>query len=72
MPATYHNGACGFSFADGHAEIHKWRASLSSPRGLAVKFTNGADMPALLAPKAGDADISWMNFHGGRNTPATF
>jgi prepilin-type processing-associated H-X9-DG protein len=24
MPASYHNGACGFSFADGHAEIHKW------------------------------------------------
>jgi prepilin-type N-terminal cleavage/methylation domain-containing protein/prepilin-type processing-associated H-X9-DG protein len=24
-PATYHNNACGFSFADGHAEIHKWR-----------------------------------------------
>ena len=25
LPASYHNGACGFSFADGHAEIHKWR-----------------------------------------------
>jgi len=25
MPANYHNGACGFSFADGHAEIKKWR-----------------------------------------------
>ena len=25
MPASYHNGACGFAFADGHAEIHKWR-----------------------------------------------
>jgi prepilin-type N-terminal cleavage/methylation domain-containing protein/prepilin-type processing-associated H-X9-DG protein len=24
MPASYHNGACGFSFCDGHAEIHKW------------------------------------------------
>ncbi len=24
VPASYHNGACGFSFADGHAEIHKW------------------------------------------------
>ena len=24
-PASYHNGACGLSFADGHAEIHKWR-----------------------------------------------
>ncbi len=26
-PASYHNGACGFSFADGHAEIHKWQGS---------------------------------------------
>ena len=25
LPASYHNGACGFSFADGHSEIHKWR-----------------------------------------------
>jgi prepilin-type N-terminal cleavage/methylation domain-containing protein/prepilin-type processing-associated H-X9-DG protein len=24
VPASYHNGACGFGFADGHAEIHKW------------------------------------------------
>ena len=23
-PASYHNGAGGLSFADGHAEIHKW------------------------------------------------
>jgi prepilin-type N-terminal cleavage/methylation domain-containing protein/prepilin-type processing-associated H-X9-DG protein len=22
---TYHNNACGFSFADGHSEIHKWK-----------------------------------------------
>jgi prepilin-type N-terminal cleavage/methylation domain-containing protein len=24
MPASLHNGACCFSFADGHSEIHKW------------------------------------------------
>ena len=24
LPASYHNRACGFSFADGHAEIKKW------------------------------------------------
>ena len=24
-PGTYHNGACGFSFADGHSEIHRWK-----------------------------------------------
>ncbi len=23
-PASYHNKACGFAFADGHSEIHKW------------------------------------------------
>lgn len=26
-PASYHNGAGGISFADGHSEIHKWRSS---------------------------------------------
>ncbi len=29
IPASYHNGACGFSFADGHAEIHKWKSQSS-------------------------------------------
>ncbi len=24
IPASYHNRACGFAFADGHSEIHKW------------------------------------------------
>ena len=27
MPAYYHNGACGFSFADGHSEIKRWQVS---------------------------------------------
>src|SRR5207247_6548351 len=34
MPANYHNGACGFSFADGHAEIRKWK----DPDTLAKKI----------------------------------
>jgi prepilin-type N-terminal cleavage/methylation domain-containing protein/prepilin-type processing-associated H-X9-DG protein len=25
LPASYHNAACGIGFADGHAEIKKWR-----------------------------------------------
>ena len=25
LPASYHCGACGFGFADGHAEIKKWQ-----------------------------------------------
>ena len=35
IPAAYHNGACGISFADGHAEIKKWKdptvLALNSP-----------------------------------------
>jgi len=27
-PATYHAGASGLSFADGHSAIHKWRSAL--------------------------------------------
>jgi len=23
-PGTYHNGGCGFAFADGHSESHHW------------------------------------------------
>ncbi len=26
LPASYHNGAASFSFADGHAAAHKWRS----------------------------------------------
>jgi prepilin-type N-terminal cleavage/methylation domain-containing protein/prepilin-type processing-associated H-X9-DG protein len=29
LPASFHNRACGFSFADGHAEIKKWQSATS-------------------------------------------
>jgi prepilin-type processing-associated H-X9-DG protein len=29
VPASHHNGSGAFSFADGHAEIHAWRDSLT-------------------------------------------
>ncbi len=35
MPANYHNGACGFSFVDGHAEIRKWRDASTLRKSLA-------------------------------------
>jgi prepilin-type N-terminal cleavage/methylation domain-containing protein/prepilin-type processing-associated H-X9-DG protein len=41
LPASYHNGACGFSFADGHAEVKKWQSASSivpvTTTGFAVK-----------------------------------
>jgi prepilin-type processing-associated H-X9-DG protein len=31
LPASYHNKACGVTFADGHVEIHKWQSPQSMP-----------------------------------------
>lgn len=31
LPASYHNGAASFSFADGHSEIHRWRNAATTP-----------------------------------------
>lgn len=38
FPAFYHNNAAGFSFADGHSEIHRWRdpQTFNPPVNLAV------------------------------------
>ncbi len=36
-PATFHNNACGMSFCDGHAEVHKWKGrliQLTGPAGI--------------------------------------
>jgi len=62
QPATYHNGASGFAFADGHSEIHKWTASLSNPKAQKVTFGAYASPPVA----AGDADIKWVAYRAGR------
>jgi prepilin-type N-terminal cleavage/methylation domain-containing protein/prepilin-type processing-associated H-X9-DG protein len=58
VPASYHNGACGFSFADGHSEIHKWRGSRIK---VPVKQGNPV-LPLPLGP-AGDSlvDVLWIS-----------
>lgn len=56
MPASHHNGACGFSFADGHAEIHRWVGSVIKPP---VKY----DCAVSLNIPAGNSlvDAQWMS-----------
>jgi len=73
IPATYHNGAGGFALADGHAEVHKWRGSLSRGRPLQTKFTDGGDISGQCTyTKPKDPAIAWMVYRGGRMTPATY
>jgi prepilin-type N-terminal cleavage/methylation domain-containing protein/prepilin-type processing-associated H-X9-DG protein len=53
LPASYHNGACGFSFADGHSEIHKWLVGSTKQPVKKVSY-NGS----IAAP--GSQDIMWL------------
>ena len=63
QPASYHNAAAGFAFADGHSEIHKWVQSLKSTRAQKVDTSRTTpDAPAT----AGDQDIHWLSYRGGR------
>jgi len=49
VPASYHNGAGGLSFADGHAEIKKWRdrTLLNLPRPGAARDASSRDLEWL-------------------------
>lgn len=45
MPANYHNGACGFSFADGHSEIKKWQDKDTLSKKLVPGAKGPRDVP---------------------------
>ena len=57
MPASSHNGAGGLSFADGHAEIHKWLDSRTKPRPL--YSDNGWQTWTTDCP--GNVDMIWLS-----------
>jgi hypothetical protein len=55
LPASYHNGACGFNFVDGQSEIHAWKEpSTKQPAKL-------IDLGKLPGPNS--RDIDWMIKH---------
>jgi len=53
-PASYHNGACGLSFADGHAEIKMWIDDRTKPPA-----TYGKSTPST-PNSPNNPDIAWL------------
>jgi prepilin-type processing-associated H-X9-DG protein len=54
FPASYHNGACGFAFIDGHSEIRKWVDPRTKPKmAFGVSITLGQACP-------NNVDVAWM------------
>lgn len=54
LPASYHNGACGFSFADGHSEIKKWQSASSKYTAVLYAYPSTKSFDAL-----GRKDFAW-------------
>jgi prepilin-type N-terminal cleavage/methylation domain-containing protein/prepilin-type processing-associated H-X9-DG protein len=61
IPANYHNGSCGFSFADGHAEVHPWKGMVKS-----AKLCSYVDGSVIYGTTAEKQDKMWMWRHTSR------
>ena len=53
-PASYHNKACGYSFGDGHSEIHKWVDPRTSP------IVKKGALLTLGVSSPNNKDIDWI------------
>ena len=66
VPGNLHGGACTFSFADGHAELHKW----VGPLMVNVKNIQGGSMGAVMpnANASSQADLRDLNWIQARTS----
>jgi prepilin-type N-terminal cleavage/methylation domain-containing protein/prepilin-type processing-associated H-X9-DG protein len=54
VASALHNGACGFNFADGHSEIHKWSDPKFPPRQVTYQLISNQQYGT-------PADIQWIH-----------
>ncbi len=58
LPATYHNGATAFSFADGHSSLHRW----TQPTTVRPPRPDAANLP-IPVPANRKTDLEWVLDH---------
>jgi prepilin-type N-terminal cleavage/methylation domain-containing protein/prepilin-type processing-associated H-X9-DG protein len=61
LPASYHSRAAGFSFADGHSEIKRWRDPRTMPP---IKYQVAPDSSDIPSPR--NPDVEWLQDHTTR------
>lgn len=63
LPGNYHGNACGFSFADNHSELKRWRDPRTTPpvKHEALTFNGTTPMPS-----PNNADVAWLQDHATR------
>jgi prepilin-type N-terminal cleavage/methylation domain-containing protein len=62
LPGFYHNMGCGFSFADGHSEMRRWRSSATTPPMGPILGAGGG-----ITPTPNDPDMPWLFEHSSRH-----
>jgi len=62
LPGMYHDLACGFSFADGHAEMKRWR----DPRTTPPPVPGGDPLSVISDPSPNNVDVAWLQDHSTR------
>jgi prepilin-type processing-associated H-X9-DG protein len=55
-PSAAHAGGCGFSFADGHGEVHKWKGN-----AIQIRANATGQLPAVSAMDK--VDFYWLATH---------
>lgn len=62
MPGSYHNNACPFSFADGHAEFHRWLNPSYFPP-IIWEVEQSTEVVVGGANLANNPDVLWLAAH---------
>jgi prepilin-type N-terminal cleavage/methylation domain-containing protein/prepilin-type processing-associated H-X9-DG protein len=62
LPGMYHNLAAGFSFADGHSEMHRWRDGRTTP----PLVPGGDPLASSSLPSPNNEDVAWLQDHSTR------
>ena len=65
VPATYHNGACGFAFLDGHSEIKRWQGKLRSGQWQSVTYQDRHAGKLKCDTEPDKRDIDWVKDRQG-------
>ncbi|HXT13611.1 MAG TPA: prepilin-type N-terminal cleavage/methylation domain-containing protein [Candidatus Angelobacter sp.] len=66
VPSKAHGNSCGFSFADGHSEIHKWLSPANIPPITYQPLTKGGIFELR------DPDILWVASHTSSRSDGTW
>ena len=65
VPATFHNGACGFAFLDGHSQVKRWIGKLRSGEWQNVTYRDRHAGVLVCVADADKNDIDWVKDRQG-------